>query len=97
MAKIVVEAYDNSGNHVLTLEGGSIISIFRQAQTYFGHCLGSVVEDGVWKGWRFAHCSGTERCSRVVVVNIMFGKHQWEDLKQSGSRRKMKQIEGMFQ
>lgn len=93
---IIVEAYDNSDNYVLTLEGRTIKSIFRQAQQYFGHCLGSVIERGVWKGWRFAHCTGTERCSRVVVVNIMFGKHEWEDTTKPGARRRMKKWEELL-
>lgn len=66
--------YDNAGNYELTLEGSSVEKVFRQAQYYYGHCLGRLQHRGEQIGWRFAHCAGEEMCARVEVVNVVLNE-----------------------
>jgi hypothetical protein len=76
---MAIEAYafDNAGNFELTMEGGSAISLFRQAQSRFGHCLGRITEEGLIKGWRFARCYGDTRCSRIEIINVILEERMW--------------------
>lgn len=62
--------FDNAGNYLGTLEAAEVIGIFRQAQYRYGHCLGKLYKEGNPIGWRFAHCMGSEMCSRVEVLNV---------------------------
>lgn len=79
---IKATAFDNAGNWLDSLEAGSMIQLFRRAQFTYGHCLGKVSEEGVFKGWRFAQCKGNEMCSRIEVVNIIFNNPKdWKDIK----------------
>jgi hypothetical protein len=83
-------AYDNSGNFVEKLEGSKVSVLFQQSQSYFGHCLGKIVENNIIKGWRFAQCSGQEVCSRVAIINIILEKGLWRETEKSSTDWKTK-------
>ena len=78
---IKASVLDNAGNWLRDLEASSLLQLFRIAQFAYGHCLGKLSEQGVFKGWRFASCKGDEMCSRVEVVNIMIlNSEYWKEV-----------------
>lgn len=64
MTLIKADVYlSNTCRKIDVLEGASIKSIFRQAQTFYGHCLGVVRGYNNHKiGWKFAQCGEKLSC-----------------------------------